>query len=748
MSRSQFHTFASSSRSKQQAKDEVHRPLKIGEGSHRTTVLNMSWNTKKNGEAAEKPHTETVVEGARTLKARERKGSKTCKGQTSVSYQPLKSKPSKTQCNRATVFDMKWRPCTPRSDEGSSSLPTDQGKLETTPINAAHGWAELEAEKEKPEEFVFAPSEPAKGHKYYQQVKRRSVKVARSPVFDMCWNPATPRKSTLDPNLSPQMKKINRARSFSSISQLELESLSSRQSSESTDHVSTLVFGEGDENNLVVEGTIQDLMNELFAEDHTPDHSYVYEFLATFRYFIQPKDLFWRVKEHFSATFAEDDATVTPNIRNLFSKRIRILNFIKHWMLSQFHDVENDPELFTEVLCWLKETVNPVHPVACTSIFCAIQEHSDIPMTELVSVDTSHKFVMRVIVAAAALEANGFKKRDASEFRSGSETGRYKVQGDALLDWVTQHVPLPCSAEQYCQSLMNEGYLIKESDHDNETFENGPGWYILNDMQQKSQQAFPKPLFKAEFGVTAFSFMDINSREIARQLTLIDCNLIRQIPLAELQAQKWAKDPASTPQINAVVNRFNLMSNWIVTKVVTTQNLTARATLLKKIINVLGYMKEYNNFMSIFSLLSGLENSSVSRLKKTWKNVPKKQLSDLATFKNQFRIDDNYAGYREILQEANLPIVPFIGLHLKDLTFIEDGNSTVLPNGNINFRKLRLIAKVFHDILHYQTSRYGFEPVLALQNYFRNIVSLDESRRFELSYQCEPRHNRTVSVNE
>ena len=79
----------------------------------------------------------------------------------------------------------------PRSDEGSSSLPTDQGKLETTPINAAHGWAELEAEKEKPEEFVFAPSEPAKGHKYYQRVKRRSVKVARSPVFDMCWNPAT-----------------------------------------------------------------------------------------------------------------------------------------------------------------------------------------------------------------------------------------------------------------------------------------------------------------------------------------------------------------------------------------------------------------------------------------------------------------------------------------------------------------------------------------------------------------------------
>ena len=60
------------------------------------------------------------------------------------------------------------------------------------------------------------------------------------------------------------MKKINRARSFSSISQLELESLSSRQSSESTDHVSTLVFGEGDENNLVVEGSKQFWCNQFY----------------------------------------------------------------------------------------------------------------------------------------------------------------------------------------------------------------------------------------------------------------------------------------------------------------------------------------------------------------------------------------------------------------------------------------------------------------------------------------------------
>lgn len=73
-------------------------------------------------------------------------------------------------------------------------------------------------------------------------------------------------------------------------------------------------------------------------------------------------------------------------------------------------------------------------------------------------------------------------------------------------------------------------------------------------------------------------------------------------------------------------------------------------------------MKEYNNFTAIFSILSGLENTAVSRLKKTWKNVPKKQLSDFSAFQNQFRIDDNYSDYRKLLQEQDLPIVPFLGI--------------------------------------------------------------------------------------
>merc|ERR1711988_1845537 len=119
---------------------------------------------------------------------------------------------------------------------------------------------------------------------------------------------------------------------------------------------------------------------------------------------------------------------------------------------------------------------------------------------------------MRVVLAVAAQELLGFKRRNASEFRSGCVTGRYKVKGCALVKWLEQNALLPTAVPQYCQSLMDDGYLIKESNQDAKTFENTTEWYILNDMQQKTQQIYPKPLFKAELSGTAFSFLDINSR--------------------------------------------------------------------------------------------------------------------------------------------------------------------------------------------------------------------------------------------
>ena len=63
-----------------------------------------------------------------------------------------------------------------------------------------------------------------------------------------------------------------------------------------------------------------------------------------------------------------------------------------------------------------------------------------------------------------------------------------------------------------------------------------------------------------------------------------------------------------------------------------------------------------------------------------------------------FADDGNFARYRELVAEIEhmprlVPFIPFLGLLLHDLTFLNDGNPSTICAGVFNFAKLRRIAE-------------------------------------------------------
>jgi hypothetical protein len=40
---------------------------------------------------------------------------------------------------------------------------------------------------------------------------------------------------------------------------------------------------------------------------------------------------------------------------------------------------------------------------------------------------------------------------------------------------------------------------------------------------------------------------------------------------------------------------------------------------------------------------------------------------------------NNFSNFRDAVQHADPPIIPYLGVYLTDLTFIEDGNNNMLP---------------------------------------------------------------------
>jgi len=109
----------------------------------------------------------------------------------------------------------------------------------------------------------------------------------------------------------------------------------------------------------------------------------------------------------------------------------------------------------------------------------------------------------------------------------------------------------------------------------------------------------------------------------------------------------------------------------------------------------------------------------------------------------------NFSRYREALRTSPPPSVPFLGLYLTDLTFIEDGNPSFLKGSNlINFDKRTKVATVIQEIKQYQVSQYCLQDVPLIQDSllvkFKNVQSIDSL--YDQSLKIEPRESTDDNV--
>jgi len=252
----------------------------------------------------------------------------------------------------------------------------------------------------------------------------------------------------------------------------------------------------------------------------------------------------------------------------------------------------------------------------------------------------------------------------------------------------------------------------------------------------------PVPILPSLFNGEHFDFIDIDPLEIVRQLCIIDYEKFQKIPPKEFLNQKWNKEgkEKEAPGIVSVTKRFNKMSFWVTTLIVKVASLKTRAAMLKRFIEIADNCLKLNNFASAVTVLSGLESSSVHRLKKTWELISPETTITLTKLKQVISPDKSYKHYREQLHKAVGACVPYLGVYLQDLTFIEDGNPDFLKDTKlINFEKRAMISKVTMEIQQFQQLGYKLKPVSALQTYLHKLDFLTEKEAYAESLRVEPR---------
>lgn len=107
--------------------------------------------------------------------------------------------------------------------------------------------------------------------------------------------------------------------------------------------------------------------------------------------------------------------------------------------------------------------------------------------------------------------------------------------------------------------------------------------------------------------------------------------------------------------------------------------------------------KEYQNLNAFFAIVMGLSNMAVSRLHQTWEKIPSKFRKLYQEFEALIDPSRNHRAYRVFVGKLQPPLIPFMPLLLKDMTFAHEGNKTSL-DGLVNFEKMHMMAQTMRTL--------------------------------------------------
>jgi len=187
-----------------------------------------------------------------------------------------------------------------------------------------------------------------------------------------------------------------------------------------------------------------------------------------------------------------------------------------------------------------------------------------------------------------------------------------------------------------------------------------------------------------------------------------------------------------------MVERFNSVSYWVTTEIVMQTDLKKRVLLIKKFITIAEFMKEISNFNGLMEIIGGLNSMPVQRLRATWELIPKSYLETFQQLNSRMDHINNYAGYRKALSLIKGFALPYLGVYLRDIIFLDEGNQDYLDKekGQINFDKLMLLGNTFCEVRKFQQCTIPFSKT-NLQNFLQKLLVLPEEMLYKHSLLCE-----------
>lgn len=247
---------------------------------------------------------------------------------------------------------------------------------------------------------------------------------------------------------------------------------------------------------------------------------------------------------------------------------------------------------------------------------------------------------------------------------------------------------------------------------------------VLNKSQAQALLAW-------KAGGNSPTIMDFEPLEVARQLTMKQMSVFCSIVPEELLGSQWMKKGGTgSPNVKTLTALSTELSNLVADTILHHNEVKKRAAVIKQWIKIAHQCYELKNFDALMAIICSLNSSTITRLRRTWDVVSPKRRELLKTLQAVVEPAQNHKALRARLSEQVPPCLPFQGMFLTDLTFVDIGNPATkqLQDADgrdmtvVNFDKHTRTAKIIGEMQRFQIP-YRLTELPDLQDWLQSEMS-------------------------